>query len=70
MMKNQQIDKNVMADQIICDYCGVCVGICPENCIELNTSEITIIHSECTRCGFCIAICPVKALSMDNDDNS
>ncbi len=45
-----------------CDFCGTCVGVCPENCIELSETELIIDHPICTRCNKCIWICPVDAL--------
>ena len=45
-----------------CDFCGTCVGICPENCIDLSETELNINHSICTRCNKCVWICPVDAL--------
>jgi NAD-dependent dihydropyrimidine dehydrogenase PreA subunit len=45
-----------------CDFCGTCVGICPENCIDLAESELYVDHQTCTLCHKCIWICPVDAL--------
>lgn len=45
-----------------CEYCGTCVGICPENCIELLESSLMIKHDLCTKCRKCIWVCPVEAL--------
>jgi ferredoxin len=47
-----------------CDLCGTCVGVCPENVINLSRTELTIDHSGCTHCRKCIWICPVSALEM------
>ena len=45
-----------------CDFCGTCVGVCPENCIDLRDSDLQINHEICTMCHKCIWICPVNAL--------
>ena len=45
-----------------CDFCGTCVAVCPENCIDLGETEIGIDHQSCTMCHKCIWICPVDAL--------
>ncbi len=45
-----------------CDFCGTCVGVCPENCIDLDEAELSIDHKICTMCHKCVWICPVKAL--------
>ena len=49
-----------------CDFCGTCVGVCPENCIELGETELGIDHPICTRCYKCVWICPVDALFDEN----
>jgi ferredoxin len=48
----------------ICDLCGTCVGICPENIITMTMHNLIIDHDQCTRCKKCIWICPVHALNM------
>lgn len=45
-----------------CDFCGTCVGVCPENCIELKEVDLIIDHEACTQCNKCVWICPVEAL--------
>jgi MinD superfamily P-loop ATPase len=45
-----------------CDFCGTCVGVCPENCITLGEMDLAIDQAVCTRCQKCIWICPVDAL--------
>ena len=48
-----------------CDFCGTCVGVCPENCIELKEMQISIDHNICTNCSKCVWICPVEALYQE-----
>jgi len=45
-----------------CDFCGTCVGVCPENCIDLSEAAIVIDDQSCTMCHKCVWICPVDAL--------
>ena len=52
----------------ICDFCGCCVGICPEDAIELRESEIKIIESKCTNCSKCVWSCPIEALKFSEED--
>ena len=47
-----------------CDFCGCCVGVCPENCIELMEAELKIDEYLCTDCGKCVWACPFKVLSL------
>jgi NAD-dependent dihydropyrimidine dehydrogenase PreA subunit len=48
-----------------CDFCGTCVGVCPENCIDLHEMNLIIDHDTCTLCNKCVWICPVSALFKD-----
>lgn len=48
-----------------CDFCGTCVGVCPENCIDLSETELGIDHQICTLCHKCAWICPVDALFVE-----
>ena len=45
-----------------CDYCGVCVAVCPVDCIALDESNITIDNNICIDCDLCIDICPIEVL--------
>jgi ferredoxin len=49
-----------------CDFCGTCVGVCPEDCIELSEAEIKIIHPLCTDCNKCVWICPIEVFTFEN----
>jgi ferredoxin len=57
----------ILADQYVCDHCGVCVAVCPENCIDLEAHRIDIDDNLCTRCGFCVVVCPVEALKKEEN---
>ena len=45
-----------------CDYCGVCVSVCPVDCIEVRESSIQINNIICIDCNLCIEICPIEVL--------
>lgn len=47
-----------------CDFCGTCVGICPEDAIELRESELSITE-KCTKCSKCVWCCPYEALKFE-----
>jgi len=57
-----------------CDFCGACVGVCPEDAIELKEFSLVILEDLCTNCSKCVWICPVEALKFNkmkigkNDD--
>ncbi len=45
-----------------CDFCGCCVGVCPEDAIELREADLRIVEERCTNCAKCVWVCPVEAL--------
>ncbi len=50
-----------------CDFCGTCVGICPEDAIEVKEAEIKIIEDLCTNCAKCVWICPFEVLKFNKE---
>lgn len=46
----------------LCVGCGLCLGICPVNAINLKTGKgvvtVNFDYSKCTNCGACIKVCP------------
>ena len=48
-----------------CDFCGVCVGVCPTDSITLSRADLEINHETCINCDFCVDLCPTQALSQD-----
>ena len=66
---------NVMLDAALCILCGLCVDVCPTNCItiaradtiglgEETQSVLLLGEDQCIRCGLCINRCPPGALYM------
>ncbi|MCX8010768.1 MAG: 4Fe-4S binding protein [Ignavibacteria bacterium] len=50
-----------------CDFCGVCVAVCPEDAIELKEAEIKIIEHLCTNCAKCVWCCPIEVLIFNKE---
>lgn len=50
-----------------CDLCGCCVGVCPENCIDLTESRISIVDEICTNCRKCEWACPFEVFEFKRD---
>ncbi|MFH1403597.1 MAG: 4Fe-4S binding protein [Candidatus Altiarchaeota archaeon] len=46
----------------VCLYCGGCVGVCPQNAIELRETLIDIDQDKCNDCGLCFKFCPAGAM--------
>jgi NAD-dependent dihydropyrimidine dehydrogenase PreA subunit len=59
--------KKMNHNQDRCDFCGVCVGVCPHDAIELREAELIIIDDRCTRCGQCVQACPIHALEVNDE---
>jgi ferredoxin len=66
---------NVMLDPARCILCGLCVDVCPTNCITIvradraglgveSQSALLLNEDACIRCGLCVNRCPPGALSM------
>jgi formate dehydrogenase (NADP+) beta subunit len=66
---------NVMLSPELCILCGLCVDVCPTNCItiaradhvglgEEHQSVLLLDEDVCIRCGLCVNRCPPGALSM------
>ena len=51
----------------ICEGCGRCVEICPQNAISLVKDFIDLDRILCDRCMKCIEKCPTKALSITGE---
>lgn len=50
-----------------CDFCGCCVGVCPEDAIELKEAEIFIIDERCTNCAKCVWSCPIEVIKFNKE---
>jgi NADH-quinone oxidoreductase chain I len=57
-----------------CVACGLCMAVCPSQCITIETAEdeegrrypltYELDSSRCIYCGFCEEACPVNAIFM------
>lgn len=66
---------NIMLRPELCILCGLCVDVCPTNCISIvradhaghgtaGQSALLLNEELCIRCGLCINRCPPSALVM------
>jgi len=46
----------------LCDFCGSCVAVCPEDCIALGENTLDIEASVCSLCLNCVKICPLHII--------
>ena len=61
--KNGKLMIEILPDK--CDFCGCCVGVCPEDAIELKEAEIFIIDERCTNCAKCVWSCPIEVIKFN-----
>ena len=60
---NQTMSVKISKD--LCDGCGICVDICPLDCLRLNENEKAFMkYDECWYCGSCTLECPVDAIML------
>ena len=63
-IKPTSINNNIqcIVKSNLCSYCGTCIAICPEGCIELkadiNDDFKPEVRDDCTNCGLCLKVCP------------
>ena len=48
-----------------CLRCGGCVGVCPQEALELTEAGIINDDSKCVECGTCAKFCPVGAITIE-----
>jgi ferredoxin len=66
---------NIMLTPELCILCGLCVDVCPTNCITITQADrigagtaaqsaLLLDEDHCIRCALCVNRCPPGALSM------
>ena len=51
-----------------CDGCGVCVEICPVDCLRIDTDNKAYKkYDECWFCGSCEMDCPENAIKLEHN---
>jgi MinD superfamily P-loop ATPase len=53
-------------DPELCDCCGGCAAVCPQNAITVFHNLVDVDKELCNDCLVCKKICPVKAISKKN----
>ena len=48
----------------VCDFCGGCAAVCPQNAITVFFELVDVDHGLCNECLVCKKICPVRAISV------
>jgi 2-oxoglutarate ferredoxin oxidoreductase subunit delta len=64
----------IIVDGRYCKGCGLCVAVCPRDCIVLDPETITdkgyhpamlTDESRCTGCASCALMCPDVAITVE-----
>ncbi len=55
-------------DPAVCDFCGTCVAVCPQDAVELEEADLQISAERCILCMACVAACPVRALEEGDEE--
>ncbi len=55
----------VIFNSNICAGCGICAGICPMDCINIQNGYGEIDENKCIRCGLCYFVCPRSFLPAE-----
>ena len=45
-----------------CVSCGLCLSVCPQNCITFDNNKALIHQENCLHCGACLDVCPNNAI--------
>jgi electron transfer flavoprotein alpha subunit len=54
----------VQVDKDICEGCGECSEVCPQDAIKVVDGVAEVDSEECEECGACVEVCPNNALSL------
>lgn len=57
-------------DQELCNGCGICVGVCPEDVLRISeeTGKAVIKYPEdCVACWACESFCPVECIKVTKE---
>jgi NAD-dependent dihydropyrimidine dehydrogenase PreA subunit len=56
---------SVEIDMEQCNGCGICVEICPLDCLRMNVNKKAFMkYDECWYCGSCTLECPKDAIIL------
>ena len=62
---------SLVVEEGLCTGCGTCVGLCPEDCITIESNyvlgsrEPVVDQEKCVKCGVCQAHCPTYQVNKE-----
>jgi ferredoxin len=57
--------KVLLLDRETCISCAGCVGMCPDDALDMFGLDLQVFQDKCTYCTLCVRFCPVGALSIE-----
>mgnify|MGYP006303956477 CR=1 FL=1 len=54
----------------LCDQCGKCAEVCPEEAIHFENGSYRVHEDECTQCMLCVEECPNDVMISHPDQDS
>jgi len=56
---------DVIINQELCNGCGACLNMCPQDAIYFENDATFIDENKCVSCLACVKVCPTGALEID-----
>ena len=57
-------DQRPEIDQELCNHCGKCRDVCPDDAVRLNDDRYEIDYDFCKGCGICAYECKAEAIKI------
>ncbi|MFZ7101606.1 MAG: 4Fe-4S dicluster domain-containing protein [Peptococcaceae bacterium] len=59
------MNSNIIKVSNDCIGCGICIDLCPLNCLQMGEDNKPFLqYEECWYCGCCEIECPISCLKM------
>ena len=75
-MQNTRMTGKITIDTERCKGCGLCVEVCPKNCIIISEQSnrngyfpAQASNIDCTGCAMCAIICPEAIIKVHRNNN-
>ena len=57
----------VITSACIHEQAGICVDVCPVDCIVFGDDQFLLDPNRCIDCGACETVCPVEAIYFEEE---
>jgi len=69
-IESQGFGREPMSRPDLCDGCGACVAVCPQQAIRLVGARALTDPAACLGCGHCVVFCPANGRSVCGSEMS